>query len=238
MGYLSVGRVWVYGVGLFMLGLALWLQIPNAANAALACSQAGYYFVGTDPVAVQHYGVRANITVRNPSLCTGGGTSDTSAWVMIGAGFREGYAQAGYGKAPGNSQPINFAEYRRGAAHSFVRVLSNPAAGAPLYQVVYVKSSGRIQMFSDSILIRTTDFDVGLAWGPMSTWVPQYEGETHNYGDDMPGTVTQPAYFQNMALKTDVNNNIWGVPNLTVSSTSARYVAVKDSNSQIRIWTK
>ena len=96
-------------------------------------------------------------------------------------------------------------------------------------------------MWAGGTLLDTTNFDPTLYWGLASTWRPLYEGETHDNQDDMPGNVALNTYFQNMAIKTDVNNNIWGTFNLGLQTTGDalnRYTNAKDSNSQIRIWTK
>ena len=85
----------------------------------------------------------------------------------------------------------------------------------------------------------TSSFDPTIAWGPAATWEPEYEGETHDNGDDMPGTASSPTYFQNMAIKTSVNTETWAAPTgLTVSSDSSRYDTAWDTNSQMHIWTK
>jgi hypothetical protein len=237
-------RIIIYSVGLLMVALALWLQIPTNVSAAIACQGSGAFFAGTQPINQQLYGVRANITVRNPYLCTTPNSpwSASFAWVMIANNARTGYAQAGYVKMYGNSQSYTFSEYDQDLNNppSFTRKVFSAASGSPLYKVLYSKATGKLSMYSDSTYLDVTNFDPTIAWGPASTWNPQYEGETHDNGDDIPGTMGSQVYFQNMSIKTSVNYDTWSAPVSSVMTIDPlyRYSVVQDNSSQIRIWTK
>ncbi len=227
-------------IGALMVALAVYLQIPDSVMASISCQGQTTLFAGTDSATLLHYGVRANITVRNPSLC-GSNHSRSEAWVLTFGTTAGGWAQVGYIKWPGYNSPLHFAEYQKNSnpGSDYAYKEGGAATGSPLYTVKYIKSTGLLYMYVGSSTLLTSSFDPTIAWGSPSTWEPEYEGETHDNGDDMPGTATSQTYFQNMAIKTSVNTETWTAPSgLTVSSDSSRYSAVKDSNSQMRIWTK
>lgn len=210
-----------------------------AAQATTACTSSAHWFDGTNPHAETNYAVEANITTRGIAFCTSSNNSRTSVWTMIG-GSNGGYAQSGYIRiaAENETGPHMFAEYNQcGTCAYWKREVGAPPAGAPQYSENYNFSAGNIGMYvNGSTLLGTTNFDPAFVWtGP---WIPEWEGEVHVYGDDMPGTSAAPTYFSNMYIKTCRSCGLSHPTGLSVSSDSSRYgVAWNTTNSEFHIWT-
>jgi hypothetical protein len=68
-------------------------------------------------------------------------------------------------------------------------------------------------------------------------WDEEWDGETHDLGDDMPGTVATPEFFSNLQ-HLPCNGCAWVAPTgLFIKSDSDRYGFQWDNNIQFHIWT-
>ena len=233
----------VYLIGLLMVVSAFGLQIPSNAIAAIACQGSNWHFVGTNPQFEPFFGVKANITTRNPALCGNPGQF-SAAWVMVASNFSiNGYAQAGYIRFWNQTNVLKYSEYRQNSSIAYVRNTYGQPGTANLYKVVYNFSTDRLDIWIDSTKVATTNFSPTVAWGnpTQSAWNHQFEGETYDNGTDMPGTPSAQTYFTNMGIKASRDYEIWSSVTSGVSKQGDplnRYDVAKDNNSQIRIWTK
>ncbi len=219
-----------------VLALILSFSQPYSVNAATSCSGATHLFDGTDPQSITHYGSKADINTRVPALC-GASWSDSSIWAMMASGPGGcGYAQAGYIRHTGESTSSYFAEYLKDCSSSAGYKQTSAASGTHTYSNVYNFSTGHISMNMDSTTLLTTNFDPAVSWSP--GWMPEWEGEVHDNGDDMAGSSSSPAYFSNIQI-IPCRSCGWTTPSgLTISSDSSRYGYAWNSNTQFHIWTK
>jgi hypothetical protein len=216
----------------------IWLS-PSAGAAS--CGTAEVTFDGTNVGSQNVYYVQSNITTNVPTLC-GASNSHSSAWTMIqGSAGSGGYAQSGYIRLKGYSTAHMFAEYNEYNSGSFhFKEGAAAPSGAPLYYESYDFSAGDIQMVVDtSTLLLTTDFDPELVW--TTPWVPEWEGETHHTGDNMPGTASARTYFSSMLVTTSRGGGAVTPSGLTVSVSNpgTNYGVAWDTvDSKFDIWTK
>lgn len=159
------------------------------------------------------YGARARIEYRNPTLCTGAGSGVTTAWSMVtsysatqGSGLDYwGWAQSGWGKwgsAWAISGSHNFAQWTRqcksagtacGTDGPAKTVITGTPAQQGFYSVYRQASNGLITMVANGETLATMGYDTQGVWQP--AWQTQYQGETKNAGDNMPGNSTDKAAF-------------------------------------------
>ncbi|MHB8378744.1 MAG: hypothetical protein ACYDB2_02355 [Acidimicrobiales bacterium] len=231
---------------MFLVGMALSvveLGSQQSSGATTTCGPSGHWNAGLGRTPQTNYYVQANITTNIPGLC-GATYSSSAAWTMIAnsdltipSGF--GYAQSGYLRTYGNST-VMFSEYLQCATCGFHRRTgAAPPSGSPLYDEVYNFSLGAIQMYVDNntYLLDTTNFDPAFSW--TAPWVPQWSGETHAQGDDMPGSASAPTYFSNLLIKRCRSCSLTTPTGMTLNVTSTRYGVAWDSvNSKFHIWTK
>ncbi|MFZ5920830.1 MAG: hypothetical protein ACOYY3_07245 [Chloroflexota bacterium] len=212
------------------------LSITFPVQAATNCQGFAYNFTGTDPIPMTHWGIKAGINTKVPALC-GASYSDSSVWVMMAGGGNCEYAQSGYGRHQGQSTVYFFAQYSKNCSTPVTHKETSVASGTHTYRAAYNFSTGKISMYVDTTLLLTTNFDAGINWTP--GWVPQWEGETHDPGDDVPGSQTSRVYFSNMKIIAS-HGGPWVTPSgLTGSSTSSRYgFAWNSQDSKFNIWTK
>ena len=205
-------------------------------RAAVNCSGFTGEFDGTDPPGQHNYGVKATIEKRVPALC-GAQWSDSSIWVMTTGGCDEEYIQAGYGRHNGQADVFPFAQYDLGVGTPFVdkQVAQAVPAGSKVYYTKYNFSTGNISATYDGTTLLSVNVDTSWCTGRGS----QYEAETHDFGDDVPGTAANKADVDNMLVITGRAGN-WVAPQgLTVSSTSNRYdVDWAVNQTHMRVWTK
>lgn len=136
--------------------------------------------------------------------------------MIAGGATSDGYAQSGYLRRNGDSTVYMFAEFSQCSTCAFTRKVVGSPSGSPRYDEIYNFSTGQIQMYvnDDSQLLLNTSFDPAISWS--APWMPEWEGEVHAQGDDMPGSTSAPT-----------------------SSTSTRYGYAWDTvNSGFHIWTK
>lgn len=215
------------------------LVAATPAHATAACSGFNVQFDGNIPKQETNYITEANITTRGIALC-GSSHSSASVWAMItGGGGNDGYAQSGYLRTAGQTGSHMFSQYTQCQNCAFyTKEVGAPPAGSPQYVENYNFTAGNIGMYvNGSTLLATTNFDPAFVWtGP---WVPEWEGETHDNGDDMPGSSTSPTYFENMYIKTCRSCGLSHPTGQSLSSDSSRYgVAWNTTNVEFHIWTK
>lgn len=240
-------RVSIFTVLLWLIGIMLSesvrAQEPTLLTDVLqqkpilTCSGPTHAFVGTDPVEMNFYGIRATLNTQNPALC-GASHSDSSVWVMISSSPEiGGYAQVGYGKRTGQASPVYFLEFKKNYQTQRVRTEYYHVSGVHTYQVQYLPTQGRLCMYYDGVLLRCADFDPIVAWG--SGWRPLWDAETHDLGDDVPGTALAPVYFSNLRIQKTRGGSYVSPSGLTISSDSSRYrVAWDTSDIKFHIWTQ
>jgi hypothetical protein len=223
---------------IMLIVATLSFSMIQSARAATPCRGFGRNFSGIDGIPMTHWGVKARINTMLPALCSGANNpnSSSSVWVMMTGGDTCQYAQSGYIRRKGVSTVFYFAEYSQDCL-SFTYKETDVASSTHTYQVKYNFSTGKIHMYVDTTLLLTTNFDAGVNWTP--GWNPEWEGETHDPGDDVSGTPSNPVYFSIMGIITS-RGGPWVTPSgLTGSSTSTRYgFAWNITNSKFRIWTK
>jgi hypothetical protein len=224
------------------LAMAMTLLLPAMPAAATAsCSGAGNWFDGAYKSGTSLYAVDSTISKPNiPGLC-GSTHSDVSVWSMIASGSNAntlGYAQSGYGRTHGESNVYYFAEYHHPYASGDVFKEGGVAAGGVEYDEYYDFSGGRIHMTVGSSTFLTTDYDPILYWS--APWQAQWFGETHDRGDDMPGTSSNPAYFSSLLIRTCRGCGLTTPSGVSLSDTyTTRYgEAWNTTNSKFHIWTK
>jgi len=234
--YKSMLRMMSVATVLVVLALLLNPSAPQPACAAIACQGFAYNFTGTDPKSMTHYGIKADVNTKTPALC-GGSHSDSSVWVMMAGGGSGQYAQVGYGRHQGQSSVYYFAQYKKNASTAAVHKETTVASGTHNYNVIYNFSNGHLYMYVDTTKILESNFDPAVSWTP--GWQPQWEGETHDPGDDIPGSSSSPVYFSNMKIIA-TRGGPWVTPSgLTGSSTHSRYGFAWDTqNTKFHIWTK
>jgi hypothetical protein len=186
------------------------LRSPAIVLAAQSCEGGlHYYFDGTYPIATTSYAISAGINTYVPNLCTtNNSNSDSSVWTMLaGQASSDGWAQSGYGRHSGQTTAYEFAQTcgkyntsTQTCTSGFAEWDGPAVSGTHTYSQVYNFNTGRINMEVDGTVELTTSFDPITTWtGP---WIPEWEGETHDIGDDMPGTLATPVHFSNMQIQT------------------------------------
>lgn len=229
--------------GTLLTLLAFW-TIPETLYANGNCGTYGPYHVGTGSdhvVAVT--GVSVNLNSREPLLCQGSANWSASAvWTNIGSITNCGWSQAGYFKTPGLSIKV-YGEYNKNACYfpnsGYMRVVwGTGQAGVHTYQVNYNAKKQKANLWYDSNVITGTPFDPGVEWGAQP-WDREWNGETHDRGDDMPGSAASPVFFTNLLYK-NCQGCAWVDPGLraTLNTLPERYGLQQDAGSSFHIWTK
>lgn len=172
---------------------------PAFANGP--CTGLLYHFDG-QTASVATWGAMANIVLQDSAFCSGSTSSANhiSAWALVnGAGSQYELAQAGYIKVYGtDSTPRNFAEYDDDYNNYGFKYLGGipPNGSNNFYYDEYDTSSHTEDMVVNDTYMLQTSFDPDGDWpGP---WEPQYLGEVHDAGDEMPGTSSARVSFTNV----------------------------------------
>lgn len=215
------------------------LPLPAAHAAApaagTACGASGYFFAGTDRRAQRHYAVTATLTTRVPRLC-GAADSDVSVWTMTAnGGTGGGYAQSGYGRRAGQPTVYVFAQFTRCGTCAFVHKEVAPPPDRQAYTQLYDFAAGRLLMRAGDATLLRTSFDPAVSW--TAPWVPEWEGEAHRYGDDLPGTATARTRFAGMGVKTCRSCGFSAPYGVTASSDSPRY-GTAYARAVLDLWTR
>jgi len=183
------------------LGLSLTARTP-VAHAATSCSSGLSFAVHFD-TSRPIYGTQASILSHNPLLCTTGDPgSSSSVWVMI-AGNGNGYAQSGYVRFANFPVARYFYEYNGQGDTQYVDPNAIGGGETHFYKAYVNSGNGQAVMVRDSYVIGVTPWFVGAYWP--SPYQTQISGETHDAGDDMPGTAGNPTYFTNIQEEYDYN---------------------------------
>lgn len=187
--------------------------ITNSATPALAaraCTPGVQYgFAGASSSFTSSiFGARASIEYNNPDLC-GSDANDhgfSTIWSMVTAlpvdsAGKQSYAQAGYYQAGAAAGGYNTGIWRWGRytpkcfAHGncapgdvgFRNLYSgHPDGTKEFYSVYRLASTGHVVMYAGSDYLGETTYDPTGDWQP--AWQAQLFGETHDHGDDVPGT--------------------------------------------------
>lgn len=147
---------------------------------------------------------------------------DSSLWTMVASGGSlQGYAQAGYGVDWRGGNPVAFTEYNDGACtdltpancvspHWVRKTYSGiwtVAGGTHRYTVkqIYSASAGHyvMQMFIDGQLKDQTTWNPEDVW--QTPWEAQWAAETHDLGDDIPGSEASPADVGALLVSFGIN---------------------------------
>jgi len=225
--------------------------LPGTFNNPL--NDLEHSFIGNQATNPTVYGVAADITTHQPDLCTQPpqprDSSDSSAWAALTPASDPGgcsIAQSGYLRDAGQQGPYGtqfqfFAEYATcGKNFVYKNVGSANPDSTHHYAEVYNTGTHRIDMQVDGVTVLSTNFDPLSAWG--STWNAKWLGETFNAGDNLAGSVRNPAIFGNLAVQTSVGGSFAPPQGLAFRgagpSFPARYDESVDSPTQFHIWTK
>lgn len=210
----------------------------HSASAANGCSGYQDLFDGAWNPSESNDGAGATINTVTPALCSGTDQySDSSIWVMTDGGANPyEYAQSGYDRSYGQSTVYFFAEYDKNKSTPFVDKEFGTASGTHTYDELYNFNGGYIQMEKDNVTLLTTNFDPIVWWS--SPWSPQFFGETHDPGDDIAGTSSNPVYFSNLCIVTSRSGGCSSTPSLSLASDLSRYHNAWDSqNHKFHVWT-
>jgi hypothetical protein len=210
---------------------------PSTVLGAVACgSGPTFVFDGTEPPGNHNYGVRADLEKRVPALC-GANWSDSSLWVMTTGGCSEEYMQSGYGRHQGEGTVYPFAQYDLGIGSSFVhkQLGDPPPAGSSTYYTKYNFSTGKISGVYDNQTLLSVNVDIAWCTGRGSL----FDAETHDEGDDVPGTAANKASVSSMVKIASRGGGWVNLTNQKISSESDRYDVDWSVNQQhMRVWTK
>lgn len=230
----------------FVLATGLRMLDLGSTLAAVACQGQDYYFIGTDVKKTTVAGISSDISTTNPPALCGASYSDSSIWDAIATGDYYnnpcGLAQSGYGRHQGQSSIFVFAQYGYGNCSMVppIIVVEVPA-GNHTYQVVYKRPANankrRAVMWFDNQRIARSNFDPEVRWGAQP-WAFRYASEAHDYGDDVMGTPSVPAYFSNIAIRA-CKGCSWVTPSgLLLGTSSLRYDWLWDQAYTFHTWTK
>jgi hypothetical protein len=131
-----------------------------------------------------------------------------------------------------------FTEYKKNSSTPAVRQILGTATGANrhAYTVSYNTSTGQIDLYFDGTVETSTDFN------PIGNWTQPFEpfwsGETHDNGDDIPGTSSNPTQITAMAWQLTAGGSWQNVSNVKAGSNSTHYGYNMPSSTSINIWTK
>jgi hypothetical protein len=239
---LSLSAVLVSG----LLATTLAAGQSAVVRAAVACMDppgvnifAG--MVTTSPT----YGSSGYIVDRTISLCSAvsGASSGASAWVMLAGGGAHEYAQIGYGKLAGMAATQTFTEYNDGSttppnwARLFYAGIFSAGANHS-YIVSYNFSSDRVGMSVDGSSKATTPWGAPFVW--QTGWTGQFNGETLDRGDDIPGTQASPAEFSLITTKS-CHGCSYVQPTVAASGSDLavyKFAWVIGTDTRFRVWTQ
>lgn len=234
----------VLAVGGAALAAAAGVSTSPPAGATTSCADSTDIsrFAGAESPVGPIIGASAGIEYQYPYLCTEtpGSTSGVSVWAMIYGGFgdTDGYAQAGYLRSPGGYQHF-FSQYNRcyPACGGGGTVISPSSPTQPHnYKVLYDSNVHRIRMYWNANLLDTTSWDPYAVWSGANQ--AQYFGETHDRGDDVPGTSANVLQFTNASVQDAFTGTNVAPAALNHNVTpGTRYYSWVWSNMALDIWT-
>lgn len=226
------------------LGLGALVVSHDTSRSAFAAENcfgpdAGRSFVGSTFVTGSKgpiTGAVAQIQNRQPALCTGNldPSSAVSLWSMVaGTGSQEQYAQAGYFTDREVTSITEFAQYTPEGGGSPVSKMGETVTTTSAYYVEY--QDKQLHMFVQHPDNSVTDL-LYTGYDPLSVWqspiAAQWDAETLDPGDDVPGTFMSPTYFSRVQDKGGLDS-IFAIPGpLNVSCSGPecwRYGATEDN---------
>ncbi len=104
------------------------------------------------------------------------------------------------------------------------------------YTAQYNTGTGHIDMLKDGSTLQSTNFNPIGVWS--QPFEPDYEGETHDNGDDVAGTSSNPTFFLGMAWQQTAGGSYQDISNVGISSDSSRYGYKWYDPISMEIWTK
>lgn len=221
----------------------VWAPTALYANGTCQGQHNNYVGTGTDSV-VAVVAVSVDLNSREPAICnTSASWSGSAVWTSIVSTTNCGWSQAGYLKKPGLSIKV-YGEYNKSSCSVFqppnymLVIWGTGQAGVHTYQVKYNSNKHLAKMWYENNVITTTPFDPGAQWGAQP-WDREWNGETHDPGDDMPGSAASPAFFTNL-LYQNCQTCSWldpGIP-ATTNTRPDLYGLQQDAGSSFHIWTK
>jgi hypothetical protein len=221
---------------LSLTGLFYITSSPEAI-AASCIAHGDYYFDGTNVGNVQRDGVTVRITPYTPNLCNGS-WSFSAVWDMLQAQGTDPnqYAQVGYWRLYGQTTVYRFAAFSKNSSTQEVDKQGVSPGSNDLFKVQYNYSLGRMEMFINGGLFQPTNFDPAVSWN--GNWTPEWEGETHDTGDDIPGVQTNPVSFSSMQVKNcrDCTYHAPSGNSLSADATWYCFAWITDQ-TEFKLWT-
>ncbi len=196
--------------------------LPQSPAAASTCGSAILRYDGgiSKSTSLRLYGVQAGITIENPGICSGGdkGSEDVSVWVAI-LDSSNNASQTGYIRNPfyctlDTSEPCYFDEWESGGTYSPVNAYWEVQQGSyPVNNTFEVIScdcgdNGGHRYWELDNEVNGYIFDqpdLGWIQNGYITGQDLYIAETHDPGDYVPGSYSQPIALFGM----EHNNGSW-----------------------------
>jgi hypothetical protein len=149
--------------------------------------------------SVSNKGAALTCETQNPYVADPEGFAGVAAWAMTcNPSGGHNYAQVGWCKSGGYSEPVYFYEYNSDVTNAF---------GHEEFATAESGSHNDFMVGSDSTTMYFKLNGTQLGTVPLSTlnWTPdevQFFGETHDTNDQCPGSVSNPLTMGNAQYKT------------------------------------
>ncbi len=121
---------------------------------------------------------------------------------MLGGAGPCDYAQVGFGREPGQNNEKRFTEWSLNCTGNWERTLypGFSAGDAEAYLVEYSFTDGKVRMYrNDGGDLLETSPSVDGHWG--TGWTGQFQGETFDAGDNIPGNSTNKTSFTQRTVR-------------------------------------
>lgn len=164
------------------------------AGSISVSASAGFYFNGGYKL-VSNKGAALTCETQNPYITSNG---SSSAWAMTCNPPDQNYAQVGWAKDPGFTAPKYFWEYNSVVTSKFGQeYLATAQSGS--HNDFMVGSDSTTMYFKINGDVKKTLPLSDLGWTPDAV---ELFGETHDTGDQCPGSVSNPVTMGNAQYKT------------------------------------
>ncbi len=191
-------------------------------------------FAGTQKTpAVTPDGVRVDTLEYSPYVNEG---SEVTAWVMLVrlAGTPNLYAQVGWyrSKDSGVYDRSVFIQYTLSDGEKYTQHFPPATVGTyTTYKVDWSASTNTFRFFQEANVLRSAF----LLWDPDT-----YEiyGETHQYGDQMPGGTGSHMVFDNTVYSVQGNSDWWGLGSPAGTNQDNWYGADRIDSSRYEVWDR
>jgi hypothetical protein len=183
-----------------VLGLLVTFPPPIVTAASPCVGARSNLFDARVSSTYKTVGSKATISTESPSLCTGGASTFSTAWSMIGAPSVGGWAQTGYIRDTAHlSGAISyFSQYKRPGAVAVTKWFGGISINSTHSYRSYLLWNGYIALAIDNNLVDTTNFKPADYWGGQF-WSSQFAEETGHCQTDVPGLATDKVHYTNMA---------------------------------------